>query len=135
MPTPSELPTAAFASPFRIGLTWIRIGFEARHRNVIARRISGPRPPFTNAFGCATRRQRLPTSAVVNDAEASVWPAPSVTTTRRFRSNATVKVDGEQAPVTERSGGGAAAKAVVPTAAAMASNTARRAIWHIVLPL
>ena len=39
-PTPRKLPTTAPES-FRIGLTWTRIGFEVRHRKLIARRISG----------------------------------------------------------------------------------------------
>ena len=66
MPTLSELPTIASVSRFRIAWTWIRIGFEARHRKVIACWISGPRLLSTNAFGSGTRRQRLLTEALVS---------------------------------------------------------------------
>ena len=127
MPTLSELPTIASAS-FRIGWTWIRIGFDVKHRTVMALWVAGPRPASTNAFGLATRRQRLLIEALVYDAEASTWPAPSVTTARRFGSKAIVKLVVEQARVTVRIEGGAAAKAVVPIAAAAASKTATRAI-------
>ena len=135
MPTISELPTTASVSRFRIAWTWILIGFDAEHRNVVALRISGPRAVSTYPLGSATRRQRLLTEALVYDDVASTWPAPSVTTARRFGSKAIVKLDVEQAPVTVRIGDWAAAKAAVPATAAATRSTATRAMWHMVRPV